>query len=317
VRIIFLRASSQLKPAVNSLKTVPHKLAATFVLLAAITFPQVSTATEGGGDNIGQGSEGFFAGMLPDPGWYGVLYVNYYYANRFNDSHGDSSVLGFNFSAEVLAGRLFYMSNLKIAGGRLGAFAIGSVASLQSSSSAGKDHQNGVGDITVGPTVGWDFGAFHPLVALDIVLPVGAYDMARSLNTGGNYYSVRPIVAFTYLPTNGLEVSAKITYTFNLRDSDTNYRSGQLFHFDYSVSYPVTTNLRLGVNGYYLNQTTDDYQYGSPVDGDGFRGRVAAIGPAAHFQYGTVGVDLKVIKEFAARNRAEGTSVWAKVVAPF
>lgn len=283
----------------------------------AAAFSQSAVATEGGGDNIGQGSEGFFAGMLPEPGWYGVLYTNYYHAGRFNDSHGKSSIPGFNFSAEVLAARLFYMSDLKVAGGRVGAFAIGNVASLQSSSASGKDHRNGVGDVTVGSTVGWDVGAFHPLVAVDIVLPVGGYDMARGLNTGGNYYSFRPIVAFTYLPTNGLEVSAKITYTFNVRNADTDYRSGQIFHFDYSVSYPVAKDLRLGVNGYYVNQTTDDYQHGMPVDGDGFRGRVAAIGPAAHYQFGKVGLDLKVLKEFAARNRTEGTSVWAKVVVPF
>lgn len=168
------------------MKTFLHPLGAGIVLLATIALPQVSTATESGGDNIGQGSEGFFAGMLPDPGWYGVLYTNYYHASRFNDGHGNSSIPGFNFSAEVLAGRLFYMSNLKVAGGRLGAFAIGSVASLQSNSSTEKGHQNGVGDITVGPTVGWDIGSFHPLLALDIVLPAGGYDMARSLNTGGN-----------------------------------------------------------------------------------------------------------------------------------
>jgi hypothetical protein len=293
------------------------RIVAALVMLAAAAFSHSVSATEGGGDNIGQGSEGFFAGMLPTPGWYGVLYTNYYHASRFNDSHGNASIPGFNFSAEVLAARLFYMSNLKVAGGRVGAFAIGSVASLQSSSASGNEHRNGVGDITVGSTVGWDFGALHPLVAVDIVLPAGGYDMARGLNTGGNYYAFRPIVAFTYLPANGLEVSAKITYTFNLRNADTDYRSGQIFHFDYSVSYPVTKDLRLGVNGYYLNQTTDDYQFGSPVNGDGFRGRVAAIGPAAHYQFGKVGLDLKVLKEFAARNRAEGTSVWAKVVVPF
>jgi hypothetical protein len=299
------------------MKTLLKKLVTGLVLAAALACPHVSRATEGGGDNIGQGSEGFFAGMLPAPGWYGVLYANYYHASRFNDSHGHASIPGFNFSAEVLAGRLFYMSDIKVAGGRLGAFAIGSVAALQNSASSAKDHRNGVGDITVGPTVGWDVGAFHPLVALDVVLPAGGYDRARSLNTGGNYYAFRPIVAFTYLPANGLEVSAKITYTFNLRNADTDYRSGQIFHFDYSVSYPVTAKWRLGVNGYFLNQTTDDYQSGAPVNGDGFRGRVMAIGPAAHFQYGKVGVDLKVFKEFAARNRAEGTSVWAKVVVPF
>jgi hypothetical protein len=299
------------------MKTLEKYILVAMFSVFTTALSQSVMATEGGGDNIGQGSEGFFAGMLPTPGWYGVLYANYYHASRFNDSHGNSSIPGFNFSAEVLAARLFYMSNFKIAGGRVGAFAIGSVASLQSSSASSKDHRNGVGDITVGPTLGWDFGAFHPLVALDIVLPVGGYDMARGLNTGGNYYSFRPIFAFTYLPANGLEVSAKITYTFNVRNPDTDYRSGQIFHFDYSLSYPVTKDLRLGVNGYYINQTSDDYQFGSSVNGDGFRGRVAAIGPAAHYQYGKVGVDLKVLKEFAARNRPEGMSVWAKVVVPF
>ncbi len=292
-------------------------LAAVAIALAATVAPNTSNATENGGDNIGQGSEGFFAGMLPSPGWYGVLYTDYYHASRFKDSHGNASIPGFNFSAEVIAARLFYMSDLQVAGGRIGAFAIGSVSSLQSRSDAGKDHRNGVGDVTVGSTIGWDFGALHPLIAVDIVVPSGAYDVARGLNTGGNYYSFRPIVALTYLPANGLEVSAKVTYTFNRRNSATDYSSGQIFHFDYSVSYAIARNLRLGVNGYFVNQTTDDYQYGSPVNGDGFRGRVVAIGPAANFQYKGMSVDLKILKEFAARNRPEGTSVWMKAVVPF
>src|ERR1700761_23060 len=141
------------------MKTLKRRISAVLVATAVASLSQSALATEGGGDNIGQGSEGFFAGMLPDPGWYGVLYTNYYHASRFNDSHGNASIPGFNFSAEVLAARLFYMSNLKIAGGRVGAFAISSVASLQSSSAAGKDHRNGVGDVTLGSTVGWDFGS--------------------------------------------------------------------------------------------------------------------------------------------------------------
>jgi hypothetical protein len=305
------------RSAVTFMKLLRNLFAVGLVSLCIAAGSQVAKATEGGGDNIGQGSEGFFAGMLPTPGWYGVLYTNYYHASRFNDSHGNSSIPGFDLRAEVQAARLFYMTDLQFAGGRLGAFAIGSVASLQSRSSAGKDHRNGFGDVTIGPTLGWDIGSLHPLLAMDIVVPAGGYNAARGLNTGGNYYSFRPIVAFTYLPANNLEVSAKLTYTFNLRNTDTDYRSGQIFHLDYSLSYPVMKDLRLGVNGYYLNQTTDDYQYGAPVDGDGFRGRVAAIGPAAHYQHGKVGLDFKVLKEFAARNRTQGTSVWAKMAVPF
>jgi hypothetical protein len=299
------------------MKTIIQAAAAAALALLASFGPGTASATEGGSDNIGKGSEGFFAGMLPEPGWYGVLYANYYHATRVNDGRGNSSVPGFRLSAEVMAGRIFYMSNATLAGGRLGFFGIGSLASLQNEAGGNATHRNGVGDITVGPTLGWDFGSFHPLIAMDVVLPVGGYDSARALNTGGNYYSVRPIFAFTNLSDNGLEVSAKFTYTYNFRNRDTDYRSGQLFHFDYSVSYPVTHDLRLGVNGYYLKQTTDDIQHGLRVDGDGHRGKVAAIGPAMHYQLGKVGLDFKVLKEFGARNRAQGSSVWAKAVVPF
>ncbi len=50
-----------------------------------------------------------------------------------------------------------------------------------------------------------------------------------------------------------------------MENHDTDYRSGQIFHFDYSASYRVTDNLRLGLNGYYLKQTTDDKQNGETV----------------------------------------------------
>ena len=83
-----------------------------------------------------------------------MLYANHYQAPRVNDGRGNSAVPGFKLSADVMAGRIFYMSNAT--------------------------HRNGVGDITVGPTLGWDFGAFHPLVAMDLVLPVGGYGTDRA-----------------------------------------------------------------------------------------------------------------------------------------
>ncbi|WP_081075358.1 transporter [Burkholderia anthina] len=285
--------------------------------LALGVIPSIAFSTEGGGDNIGQGSEGFYAGLLPSPGWYGVLYANYYHATRFNGGRGNSAIPGFELNADVLAARLFYMSRLHIAGGRVGVFAIGSVSSIGVTSHNEDEHRNGVGDVTVGPTIGWDFDRLHTLVAMDVSIPVGGFNPSRSVNQGANYFSIRPIFAFTYLPQNGLEVSAKLSYTFNTRNPATNYQSGQLFHIDYSVSLPVTKKLRIGVNGYYINQTTDDYQNDRRVGDDGFRGRVIALGPAAHYQFDKVGVDLKFLREFSVKNRSEGNSVWAKVVVPF
>ena len=38
---------------------------------------------------------------------------------------------------------------------------------------------------------------------------------------------------------------------------------------------------------------------------------------AQQVEVGKVGLDFKVLKEFGARNRAQGSSVWAKAVVPF
>ncbi|WCM26562.1 transporter [Sphingomonas sp. QA11] len=53
------------------------------------------------------------------------------------------------------------------------------------------------------------------------------------------------------------------------------------------------------------------------VNGDGNRGRVDAIGPGVHYDLGKMDFDLKALKEFDARNRAEGASLWLKIVTRF
>jgi hypothetical protein len=274
-------------------------------------------ASEGAGDSIGKGSEGFLAGALPPkPGTFVVVYLNDYEADRLVDGEGRSVEQDFRLSARVAVARLFYMSPITIAGGRLGVFAIGSLASLRLRSNAGRHRFDGLGDLTVGSVLGWKLGDLHPAIAADFVLPAGSYDRSRSLNGGSNHFAVRPIVAISYLPASGFELSAKATYTINATNHATGYTSGDFTHADISVSYPVRANLRLGLNGYLLRQTTDDRRGGIPVGSDGFRGRVDAIGPALQWRIGRSIVDFKALKEFHARNRAEGTSLWLKVVAP-
>lgn len=274
-------------------------------------------ASEGGSDTIGKGSEGFFAGALPErPGLYAVVYFNDYQADRFKDGEGRRSAPQFDLKARVAVGRLFYLTPLKLAGGKLGFFAIASLASLRLRSGTGFSRHDGIGDPTVGSVLGWQIGDFHPAIATDFVLPVGDYVDTRALNAGNNHYAVRPILSLSYLPKSGFELSAKVTYTLNTRNMATDYTSGNLLHADYSASYQATSKLRLGINGYFLMQTTDDRQFGQIVNADGNRGRVHALGPALHYNIGKTGLDLKALKEFGARNRAQGTSIWLKFVFP-
>nr|BFE89697.1 hypothetical protein GCM10020185_02330 [Pseudomonas brassicacearum subsp. brassicacearum] len=80
----------------------------------------------------------------------------------------------------------------------------------------------------------------------------------------------------------------------------------------------------LGLNGYYLKQTTDDKQYGRTVQfagqdvDDGVRGQVFAIGPALHLTFlKYASAEIRWAKEFAVENRTEGEMLWAKVSIPF
>lgn len=296
-----------------------HTLFKTGVAIAAIiAFTPVAMATESGADTIGAGSEGFLAGALPPAGFYGVVYYNHYHADRFNDGKGNSSVPGFSLTANVLIPRLLYMSNQTVLGGRLGGYGLLVLPSVSLDAGGAGHRQSGMGDTVVGPLIHWGAeSSWHTVAALDISMPTGSYDKNRALNPGKNYASFRPVFAFSYLPPSGFEASAKISYTFNTRNDATDYTSGQLFHFDYSFSYPVSPLAKLGVNGYYVKQTTDDKQNGQRVGSDGFRGQVFGIGPAFRYQFEKIGLEVRAMREYAVRNRPAGDSVWVKAVIPF
>ena len=69
---------------------------------------------------------------------------------------------------------------------------------------------------------------------------------------------------------------------------------------------------QLGLVGYYFQQVTDDF--GAPPSLDGFRSRVAGIGPQVGFLFPLGGmqgyINVKGYKEIAAQNRPEGWNAW-------
>ncbi|WP_321802958.1 transporter [Burkholderia sp. BCC1993] len=298
-----------------------RKAAFGLVSLAACAGMALSTgafATEGGGDTIGEGAEAFFAGALPPAGLYALLYYTHYHASRFNDSHGNGSVPGFKLDADVLIPRVVWMSNLSVLGGRYGAYAVLPMEHLALDAGGASFDRTNLGDLIVSPAlIAWGSGALRTVAAIEFVFPTGQYDMHAALNTGKNYYTARPVFGVTWLPNDKVEVSAKITYSFNSPNNDTHYHSGNLFHIDYSASYAVTPKARVGLSGYFVKQTTDDMQNGQPAAGDGFRGQTFAIGPGVRYQFGKVSLEARVVKEFFVRNRPAGEAVWAKAVIPF
>jgi hypothetical protein len=121
----------------------------------------------------------------------------------------------------------------------------------------------------------------------------------------------------------GLEVSSKFMYDINTNNPDTDYRSGQEFHFDYAVGYKVS-DWTVGAAGYYYKQITNDKINGEKVTfpdalgfEDGFKGQAIAVGPAVKYGCKNISFTLKYLWDTEVEHRPEGQSLWFKLVYAF
>ncbi|NWF52080.1 MAG: transporter [Nitrospirae bacterium] len=291
-------------------------------------------ATEGGGGAYPNGAEDFMSGAVPPPGTYFINYLIYYHADEFNNGRGENVDEDFDLDVIVNVFRFIHITKHKILGGYWGMHMFIPVVyqevSVGSPGGILSDTQTGVGDIIVDPIIlSWHSKNFHFATGVDIYIPTGRYDAGRGsnefdiANTSRNYWTFEPIVAFTYQSDFGLEVSSKFMYDINTNNPDTDYRSGQEFHFDYTLGYKIN-NWRIGVGGYYYKQITDDKLNGKVVEfpkplgfPDGFKGQAIAVGPQLKYDYKNMSFILKYHREFEIENRPEGDNFWFKFVYAF
>ena len=274
-------------------------------------------ATEGGGGAYPNGAEDFMSGAVPPPGTYFLNYLTYYSANKFRDGNGDSVVPNFDLKVTANVFRFLHVTKTQILGGYWGFHVFVPVVNVDVTLPVGSQSKTGIGDIIVDPFIlSWHSKNWHFATGLDIYIPTGAFDKNRLANVGRNYWTFEPIFAFTYLSDNGFEVSSKFMYDFNTKNTDTNYRSGQEFHFDYTVAKKFD-NISLGVGGYYYKQITDDKLNGQKVAPDGNKGQAFAIGPQLKYDHKNMSFILKYQKEMSVENRPDGDKFWFKFVYAF
>jgi hypothetical protein len=268
-------------------------------------------ATEGGGSAYHNGAEDFMAGAAPPPGNYFINYFNYYSADTFK---GGPPEFKLNAAAEVL--RFVHITDKKVLGGFWGVHLFLPFVYLDVKATGMNDHETrgSLGDIIVDPFIlSWHGKNWHALTGVDIYMPTGNYNKNHQANPGRNYWTFEPLVAGTYVADCGFQASGKFMYDFNTKNTDTDFLSGQEFHFDYALGQKIS-DFTIGLAGYYYQQTTDDELNGTKV---GNRGRVVAFGPAVKYDYKNMSFGLKYQFETAAENRPEGDSLWFKFVYAF
>ena len=269
-----------------------------------------SYATENGNQASVNGPEDTLAGALPPPGLHLLTYTSYFKSDRFNDSDGDSSVPGFEVKGNIETVRLVFVSKKKLFGGNLGWQAILPFGTISVKNPAGSDTKTGMGDLSVSVFDSWHFKNWHFVVGPLVTLPIGDYDKDDLANIGSNYYTFEPVFAFTYISDSGYEVSSKFMYDINTENKDTDYKSGDEFHFDWFAGKHFK-KFTAGLNGYVYKQVTDDELDGDDVED--FKGQAFGIGPDIQFNYYRLGFHFKMHKEFAVENKAVTDKFWVRI----
>ena len=286
-------------------------------LALSLCLSSTSHATEGGGGAYNNGVEGFGAGMIPPPGTYLLNYLNYYTASRFNNNDGGKAMPHFRLDALAEVIRVLHTTDYKLLGANYSFQAILPVVHLEVSVPGRSQSNNGLADLTVSPIIlSWHRPNLHYAAGLDVVAPIGAYDKNDLANLGRNYWTFTPVLAATYLSDSGYEASIKLMYDINTENNDTDYQSGNEFHFDYTLAKhvgPVT----VGVGGYYYKQVSDDEKNGRTVGPDGNKGQVFAVGPQIKYDYKNMSFAFKYQKETLVENKPEGDKFWAYMVYAF
>ncbi len=283
-------------------------------------------ATEGGGSSYPVGVETNYSGLMLPEGQHVLLYYQHYAAERAADGGGSDNArfARFGMRADVLALRYSHVwSGIRIAGAQLESrvvlplpsltldLAIARPAPLSPLDKSGS--ASGVGDISVAPLLlGWHSPSLHQMAGFELVMPSGAYDVARNLNTGRNYWQAALIYGLSWMPQSW-EASARIRYGVNGRNAATDYRSGDELSLEFSGGYRLGGGWSAGVNGYVYRQLSDDRQAGLSVAGDGNRASVNALGPYLAWSMGPrMGIVAKYQQESSAKNRAEGGRLWVQ-----
>ncbi|HEX4201387.1 MAG TPA: transporter, partial [Chthoniobacterales bacterium] len=180
----------------------------------------------------------------------------------------------------------------------------------------------GFADLTVGAGLQWapkkiGSGVFVNRAMIDVGVPTGKYSASRPVNLGNHFVVVDPYYAFTY-ERKKVELSARLHYLWNSTNNDPfigfgikDMQSGQAFHFNYATSYELFKNVRLGFNGYWLQQITDHEINGVAIPNS--KERTVGLGPG--IQLGGQGIWFRVNSyiETDVRNRPSGIKVTFRV----
>ncbi len=288
-------------------------------------------ASEGGASVYLLGSGGPGAAIVPPIEGVFLLDTQYYYSGEAGGERefviGGNVVAGLDATVNANFATVLWVPTTDLAGGTLAvglALPIGGPDVEVSATLTGprgrlierskSDSAFVMGDPLVTAIWGWNSGKTHIAASTLINIPVGQYRKDKLANLAFHRWAADVSLAGTYLNEEaGWDVSGKAGFTFNGENDYTSYETGTEFHAEAAVEKKFNKTWSAGVQGYYFEQVSGDSGAGARLGS--FKGRVAGLGVTGAYNFLLFGkapatLRLHAMKEFEARNRLEGESIF-------
>jgi hypothetical protein len=264
-----------------------------------------------------------FEDAFGGPGWLLQEFPDTYFASELKDSQGKAIPGRNRVTSYSTTTYLAFISKQRVLGGWLAGEVLQPLVDVDVQLANGTSSRvRGLADLTIGAGLQWapkkiGNGVFVHRVVLDVGLPTGKYSDQRSVNIGNHFVVVNPYYALTY-ERKKMEFSARLHYLWNSTNNDPfvgfgirNMQPGQAFHVNYATSYELWKNVRLGFNGYWLQQLTDHQIDGSNVRDS--KERTIGLGPGIQLGGGTIWFRLNGYLETDVHNRPSGVRVTFRI----
>jgi hypothetical protein len=171
----------------------------------------------------------------------------------------------------------------------------------------------GFGDLIPQFALRWNAGVHNYMTYITGDIPVGAYQSDRLSNIGIGHGAIDAGAGYTYFnPQTGHEFSGVLGFTYNFKNTATQYQNGVDMHFDWGASQFLTKQVQVGLVGYAYKDIGCDSGSGDRVGC--FQSQVFGVGPQIGFLF-PVGdmqgyLNLKAYGEFAGADRPSGWNAW-------
>lgn len=273
-------------------------------------------ATENGGTVVPVGVQSMLPGLLMPAGNYLYNYNAFVEGFSARDNRGKDNGLGMTMKTEAHAFRFLHVSNPDW----LDVGDLGFEANVVYTRSKLDMHYmvqstaSGLGDITVGPSLGRHLGAYNDIFTLLVTAPTGDYDKNRLANVGRNYWGIQTSWAWTWYPRRDVDISGLAKVVYNTRNPDTNYQSGVETNIEYSANYYFAQNYFIGLSGFWHSQITDDKQHGDNI---GNRINEVTLGPQLGWGTPQYGAYFSWKRALYSRNTMDVSQLWLNTFIAF